>query len=108
MALVLHSWQEDSMPAPGQMTGETGTRRRAMAFMGSLTALLGLSVLGFPLAPVMITRMLLGAIQISVANAVSLGTLSGDAIRGDCRTVRSTDCIAPEAGNRDGKSERSK
>src|SRR5271169_3613204 len=43
-----------------EMTGEIETRRKAMALMGNLTAVLGLLVLGFPLTPSTIRSMLLG------------------------------------------------
>jgi|SRR5271166_2081937 len=55
------------MPAPAQISEETKTRRKAMAFWGSLTAVLGMWVFGFPLTPATITAMLLGTIQIAAA-----------------------------------------
>lgn len=41
------------------MTDETKTRRRAMAFMGNLIAILGLVVISYPLAPATIRTMLI-------------------------------------------------
>ena len=55
------------MFAPGKTTGEIETRRRAAAFIGNLTALLGVLVLGYPLAPATIRTVLLGWILIVVA-----------------------------------------
>ena len=55
------------MYAPGWMTGEIETSRKAAAIIGNLTALLGLLVLGYPLAPATIKTMLLGWILIVVA-----------------------------------------
>jgi uncharacterized membrane protein HdeD (DUF308 family) len=49
------------------MTGETKTRRRAMAFMGNLIAMLSLVVIGYPLAPATIRTMLVGWILIVAA-----------------------------------------
>ena len=54
------------MYAPGWMTGEMETSRKASAIIGNLTALLGLLVLGYPLAPATIRTMLLGWILIVV------------------------------------------
>lgn len=55
------------MSALGYMSGEIETRRRAVAFMGNLTAVLGLLVLGFPLTPATIRTMLVGWVLIVVA-----------------------------------------
>lgn len=55
--------------AIGKMTGEIETRRRALALMSNLTAVLGLLVLGFPLTPSTIRSMLLGWILMIVAIA---------------------------------------
>ena len=54
------------MCAPGWMIGEIETSRKAAAIIGNLTALLGLLVLGYPLAPATIRTMLLGWILIVV------------------------------------------
>ena len=54
------------MCVPGSMTGEIETSRKAAAIIGNLTALLGLLVLGYPLAPATIRTMLLGWILIVV------------------------------------------
>jgi uncharacterized membrane protein HdeD (DUF308 family) len=59
--------REDSMTAPKKMTGEIETRRRAGVFIGNLTALLGLLVIGYPLAPATIRTMLFSWILIVVA-----------------------------------------
>ena len=55
------------MYAPGWMTGEIETSRKASAIIGNLTALLGLLVLGYPLAPATIRTVLLGWILIVVS-----------------------------------------
>jgi uncharacterized membrane protein HdeD (DUF308 family) len=55
--------------AIGKMTGEIETRRKALALMGNLTAVLGLLVLGFPLTPSTIRSILLGWILMIVAIA---------------------------------------
>jgi len=49
------------------MTDETKTRRRAMAFMGNLIAILSLVVIGYPLAPATIRMMLVGWILVVAA-----------------------------------------
>ena len=49
------------------MTDETKTRRKAMAFMGNLVAILSLVVIGYPLAPATIRTMLVGWILIVAA-----------------------------------------
>ena len=46
------------------MTDETKTRRRAMAFMGNLIAILSLVVIGYPQAPATIRTMLVGWILV--------------------------------------------
>lgn len=46
------------MSARGNRTDETKTRRRIMAFMGNLMAILSLVVIGYPLAPATIRTML--------------------------------------------------
>jgi uncharacterized membrane protein HdeD (DUF308 family) len=51
------------------MTGEIETRRRAAAFLGNVIAILGLLVLGYPLAPAAIRSMLLGWALFVVATA---------------------------------------
>lgn len=48
------------MYAPGWMTGEIETPGKAAAIIANLTALLGLFVLGYPLAPATIRTTLLG------------------------------------------------
>lgn len=53
--------------AIGKMTNEIETRRRAMALIGNLTAVLGLLVLGSPVTPSTIRSMLLGWILTAVA-----------------------------------------
>ena len=55
------------MSARGNMTDATKTRRRAMAFMGNLVAILSLVVIGYPLAPATIRTMLVGWILIVAA-----------------------------------------
>jgi uncharacterized membrane protein HdeD (DUF308 family) len=55
------------MSARGNMTDETKTRRKAMAFMGNLVAILSLVVIGYPLAPATIRTMLVGWILIVAA-----------------------------------------
>ena len=55
------------MSARGNMTDETKTRRRAMAFMGNLIAILSLVVIGYPLAPATIRTMLVGWILVVAA-----------------------------------------
>ncbi|MGB2677554.1 MAG: hypothetical protein WAN12_10785 [Candidatus Acidiferrum sp.] len=55
------------MSARGIMTDETKTRRRAMAFMGNLIAILSLVVIGYPLAPATIRTMLVGWILVVAA-----------------------------------------
>ena len=60
------------MYAPGWMTGETETSRKAAAIIGNLTASLGLLVLGYPLAPATIRTMLLGWILIAVTTMQSI------------------------------------
>jgi len=67
MQQVQHCCREDSMYAPGWMTGEIETRGKAAAIIANLTALLGLFVLGYPLAPATIRAMLLGWILIVVS-----------------------------------------
>jgi uncharacterized membrane protein HdeD (DUF308 family) len=54
------------MFAGGKMTDQVQIRK-AMAFMGNLTALLGLLVLGFPLTPATIRTTLLGWLMMAVA-----------------------------------------
>ena len=54
------------MFADGKMTDQVQTRK-GMAFMGNLTALLGLLAIGFPLTPATIRAMLLGWLLIAVA-----------------------------------------
>ena len=49
------------------MTDETKTRRRTMAFMGNLIAILSLVVIGYPLAPATIRTMLVGWILVVAA-----------------------------------------
>jgi uncharacterized membrane protein HdeD (DUF308 family) len=53
--------------AAQKMTGEIEIRRTAMAFLGHVTALLGLAVFGFPLAPSTIRSMLIGWIGVAIA-----------------------------------------
>jgi uncharacterized membrane protein HdeD (DUF308 family) len=48
------------MSARGNMTDEAKTRRRAMALMGNLIAMLAFVVIGYPLAPATIRTMLVG------------------------------------------------
>jgi uncharacterized membrane protein HdeD (DUF308 family) len=55
------------MSAQGNMTDEIKTRRKAMAFMGNLVAILSLVVIGYPLAPATIRTMLVGWILIVAA-----------------------------------------
>jgi len=55
------------MSAPGNITGEIKARQRAVAFMGNLIAVLGLLVIGYPLAPATVRTTLLGWILIAVA-----------------------------------------
>jgi len=52
------------MSARGNMTDETKTRRRALAFMGNLIAILSLVVIGYPLTPATIRTMLVGEILV--------------------------------------------
>jgi uncharacterized membrane protein HdeD (DUF308 family) len=62
------------MSARGNKTDETKTRRRAMAFMGNLIAILSLVVIGYPLAPATIRTMLVGWILVvAVIMRFSLG-----------------------------------
>jgi uncharacterized membrane protein HdeD (DUF308 family) len=53
------------MFADGKMTNMQ--TRKTMAFLGNLTALLGLLLLGFPLTPATIRTMVLGWLLIAVA-----------------------------------------
>jgi len=55
------------MSARGNMTDETKTRRRAMAFTGNLFALLTFVVIGYPLAPATIRTILVGWILVVAA-----------------------------------------
>jgi uncharacterized membrane protein HdeD (DUF308 family) len=55
------------MSARGNMTDKTKTRRKAMAFLGNLVAILSLVVIGYPLAPATIRTMLVGWILIVAA-----------------------------------------
>ena len=55
------------MSAPGNASGEIETRRRAVAFAGSLIAVLGLLVIGYPLTSATIKTLLLGWILTVVA-----------------------------------------
>ena len=55
------------MSARGNMTDETKTHRKAMAFMGNLVAILSLVVIGYPLAPATIRTMLVGWILVVAA-----------------------------------------
>ena len=55
------------MSARGNLTDETKTRRRTMAFMGNLIAILSLVVIGYPLAPATIRTMLVGWILVVAA-----------------------------------------
>jgi len=52
------------MSARGNMTDETRTRRRAMAFTGNLIAILSLVVISYPLAPATIRTILVGWILV--------------------------------------------
>ena len=54
------------MFADEKMTDQVQTRK-AMAFLGNLTALLGLLVLGFPLTPATIRTMVLGWLLLAIA-----------------------------------------
>ena len=55
------------MFARGNMNDGDKMRRKAMAFMGNLVAILSLVVIGYPLAPATIRTMLLGWILIVAA-----------------------------------------
>jgi uncharacterized membrane protein HdeD (DUF308 family) len=50
--------------APEKITGQIKTPRRAIGFMGSVIAMLGLLGIGYPLTPATIRTMLLGWIMI--------------------------------------------
>ena len=52
------------MSARGNMTDETRTRRRAMAFTDNLIAILSLVVISYPLAPATIRTILVGWILV--------------------------------------------
>ena len=60
------------MSARENMTDETKTRRRAMALMGNLIAILSLVVTGYPLAPATIRTMLVGWILVVAATTPSI------------------------------------
>jgi uncharacterized membrane protein HdeD (DUF308 family) len=53
--------------AAQKKTGEIEIRRTATAFVGHVTALLGLAVFGFPLAPSTVRSMLIGWIGVAIA-----------------------------------------
>jgi uncharacterized membrane protein HdeD (DUF308 family) len=55
------------MFAPGNMTGDIGAAERAVAFIGHLTEVLGLLVLGIPLTPPVLRAMLVGWVLVAVA-----------------------------------------
>jgi len=55
------------LSARGNIIDETKTRRRTMAFMGNLIAILSLVVIGYPLAPATIRTMLVGWILVVAA-----------------------------------------
>ena len=57
------------MSAPGNITGETKAHGGASAFMGNLTAVFGLLVIGYPLAPTTIRTTLVAWILIVVTFA---------------------------------------
>lgn len=55
------------MSARGNIIDETKTRRRTMAFMGNLIAILSLVVIGYPLAPATVRTILVGWILVVAA-----------------------------------------
>jgi uncharacterized membrane protein HdeD (DUF308 family) len=80
------------------MTGEMETSRKAAAIISNLTALLGLLVLGYPLAPATIRTMLFGWILIAVTIMQS--------IFGHFQTTRSSVTVTRHPYSRSSEKER--
>jgi uncharacterized membrane protein HdeD (DUF308 family) len=84
------------------MSGEIETRRRAVAFMGNLTAVLGLLILGFPLTPATIRTTLVGWFLMAVAVMqfiVGRFQTTGSSITSRSVPLRSTDCGRYQEGS---------
>jgi uncharacterized membrane protein HdeD (DUF308 family) len=89
------------MSARGKMTNETSeikTHRGAVALMGNLIAVLGLLVIGYPLAPATIRGMVLGWSLIVVAITQSLLRRHFQATETAAIIVRNTAGSSPGRG----------
>lgn len=77
------------------MNGGIETHRKAAAFMGNVITILGLLVLGYPLAPAALRSMLFGWVLFVVATTQFIWMhirLTGTSVALTAAPVRSRDC----------------